>query len=47
MRRAGLRGGHGLRRRVRTTVADPRATPATDRVARAFAPAAIGAPNRL
>ena len=47
MRRAGLRGVHGQRRRVRTTVADPRVTPAPDRVARAFAPAAIGAPNRL
>jgi putative transposase len=47
MRRAGLRGVHGQRRRVRTTVADPRATPAPDRVERAFAPAAIGAPDRL
>lgn len=46
MRRAGLRGLHGQRRRVRTTVADPRATPAADRVARAFAPAAIGGPDR-
>jgi len=47
MRCAGLRGVHGQRRRVRTTVADPRATPAPDRVERAFAPAAIGAPDRL
>ena len=47
MRRAGLRGVHGQRRRVRTTAADPRATPAPDRVARAFAPAAIGGPDRL
>ena len=47
MRRAGLRGVHGQRRRVRTTVADPRAAPAPDRVERAFAPAAIGGPNRL
>jgi putative transposase len=47
MRRAGLHGVHGLRRRVRTTVADPHAAPAPDRVERAFAPAAIGGPNRL
>ncbi len=47
MRRAGLRGVHGQRRRVRTTVADPRAAPAPDRVERAFAPAAVGGPNRL
>ena len=47
MRRAGLRGVHGQRRRVRTTAADPRATPAPDRVERAFAPAGIGGPNRL
>ncbi len=47
MRRAGLCGVHGQRRRVRTTVADPRVTPAPDRVGRAFAPAAIGGPNRL
>jgi len=47
MRRAGLRGVHGQRRRVRTTAADPRATPAPDRGARAFAPAGIGGPNRL
>ncbi len=47
MRRAGLRGVHGQRRRVRTTVADPHAAPAPDRVERAFAPAAIGAPDRL
>jgi putative transposase len=47
MRRAGLRGVHGQRRRVRTTVPDRQATPAPDRVARAFAPAAIGAINRV
>jgi putative transposase len=47
MRRAGLRGVRGQRRRVRTTVADPRATPAADRVGRAFAPAAIGGTDRL
>lgn len=47
MRQAGLRGVHGQRRRVRTTVADRQATPAPDRVGRAFAPAQIGAPNRL
>ena len=47
MRRAGLRGVHGQRQRVRTTVADPHIAPAPDRVERAFAPAAIGGPNRL
>jgi putative transposase len=47
MRQAGLRGLHGQRRRVRTTVADRTATPARDRVERAFRPAAIGAPNRV
>jgi len=47
MRRAGLRGVHGQRRRVRTTVPDRAATPAPDRVRRAFAPAEIGAPDRL
>ena len=47
MRQAGLRGCHGPRRRVRTTVADPAAAPAPDRVERAFAPAAVGAPDRL
>jgi putative transposase len=47
MRRAGLRGVRGQRRRARTTVADPRATPAPDRVARAFAPAAVDGPDRL
>ncbi len=46
MRRAGRRGVHGQRRRVRTTVADPHMAPAPDRVERAFAPAAIGGPNR-
>jgi len=47
MRAAGLRGCHGQRRRVRTTVPDRQATPAPDRVARAFTPSAVGAPNRL
>jgi putative transposase len=47
MRQAGLRGLHGQRRRVRTTVADRTITPAQDRVERAFTPAAIGAPNRV
>ena len=47
MRRAGLRGVHGQRRRVRTTVPDRQATPAPDRVERAFAPAQIGGPDRL
>ena len=47
MRRAGLRGVHGQRRRVRTTVPDRAATPAPDRVERAFTPAQIGAPDRL
>jgi putative transposase len=47
MRQAGLRGLHGQRRRVRTTVADRTATPAPDRVERAFTPAQIGAPNRV
>jgi transposase InsO family protein len=39
-------GCHGQRRRARTTVADPAAAPASDRVERAFAPVAIGAPDR-
>jgi putative transposase len=47
MRQAGLRGIHGQRRRVRTTIADRTVTPAPDRVERAFTPATIGAPNRL
>ena len=47
MRRAGLRGLHGQRRRVRTTVSDRTATPAIDRVERAFAPVQIGAPDRV
>lgn len=46
MRVAGLCGVRGQRRRVRTTRADPTATPARDRGARAFTPAAIGAPQR-
>ena len=36
----------GQRRRVRTTTADPRATPAPDWVERACAPAGIGGANR-
>jgi transposase InsO family protein len=47
MRQAGVRGCHGQRRRVRTTTPDRQAPPAPDRVERAFAPAAVGAPNRL
>jgi len=47
MRLAGLRGCHGQRRRVRTTTPDLAAAPAPDRVERAFAPATIGAPDRL
>jgi len=47
MRVAGLRGCHGQRRRVRTTTTDRHATAAPDRVGRAFAPATVGAPNRL
>jgi len=46
-RGAGLRGVDGQRRRVRTTVPDRAATPAPDRAGRAFAPAQIGAPDRL
>jgi putative transposase len=44
---AGLRGCHGQRRRIRTTTPDRLATPAPDRVERAFAPAMVGAPDRL
>lgn len=47
MRQAGRRGVHGQRRRARTTVPDPAAPRAPDRVERAFAPAQIGAPDRL
>ena len=47
MRQEGLRGAERRRARVRTTVADPAATPAADLVARAFSPAVVGAPNRL
>jgi putative transposase len=47
MRAAGLRGCRGQRRRVRTTTPDRRASPVPDRVERAFAPAAIGAADRL
>lgn len=47
MRAAGLRGCHGRRRTIRTTVADRAAAPAPDRVERAFAPAQVGAPDRL
>ena len=47
MRQAGLVGCVRSRRRVRTTVTDPTATPAADLVERVFAPAAIGAPDRV
>ena len=47
MRAAGLRGCRGHRRAMRTTIADRAATPAPDRVERAFAPAQVGAPDRL
>jgi putative transposase len=47
MREAGLRGCHGRHRSVRTTTRDRQATPAPDRVQRAFAPPAIGRPDRL
>ena len=47
MRQAGLRGCHGRRRHLRTTVPDRQAMPAPDRVERTFAPAAVGAPDRL
>jgi putative transposase len=47
MREAGLRGCPGRRRHVRTTTRDRQATPAPDRVERAFAPPATGAPDRL
>jgi putative transposase len=47
MREAGLRGCHGQRRYVRTTTRDRQATPAPDRVQRAFSPPTIGAPDRL
>lgn len=43
----GLRGCYGQRRHVRTTTPDRSATPAPDRVRGAFAPPAIGAPDRL
>jgi len=45
MRQAGLVGCHRRARRPRTTTPDRQATPAPDRVERAFAPAQIGAPN--
>jgi putative transposase len=47
MRAVGLRGGHGRRRHARTTTRDRQAAPAPNRVERAFAPPAIGAPDRL
>ncbi len=47
MRAAGLRGCRGRRRILRTTVTDRAAAPAPDRVERAFAPAQVGAPDRL
>ncbi|CAA9546359.1 MAG: Mobile element protein, partial [uncultured Thermomicrobiales bacterium] len=46
MRAAGLRGC-GRRRSLRTTTPDRAAPPAPDRVERAFAPAQVGAPDRL
>ena len=46
MHAAGLAGCRP-RRFCRTTRADPAAPPAPDRVQRAFAPAVVGAPNRL
>jgi putative transposase len=47
MREVGLRGCHGRRRHVRTTTRDRQAIPAPDRVERAFAPPAVGGPDRL
>src|SRR5437763_9116617 len=47
MRHAGLAGDHRRPWRPRTTTPDREATPAPDRVERAFAPAQIGAPNTL
>ena len=47
MRQAGLAGCHRRPWRPRTTTPDRLATPAPDRVERAFAPAQIGAPNTL
>lgn len=47
LREAGLRGCHGQRRHVRTTTRNRQATPAPDRVKRAFAPPAFGGPDRL
>jgi putative transposase len=47
MRQAGLAGGHRRSRRPRTTTPDRQATPAPDRVERAFAPEQIGAPNKV
>ncbi len=46
MREGGLRGVHGQRRRMRTTLRDRQATPAPDRVPRGFSPPTIGAPDR-
>lgn len=47
MRVAGLAGCQRRQRRPRTTRADPTAVPAPDRVQRGFAPAQVGAPDRL
>ncbi len=47
MRQEGLRGCERRPGRMRTTVADPAATRASDLVERAFAPEAIGGPDRL
>jgi hypothetical protein len=47
MRQEGLAGCHRRPRRPRTTIPDRQATPAPDRVERAFAPEQIGAPDAL
>jgi putative transposase len=47
MRQVGLAGCHRRAQRPRTTTPDRQATPAPDRVERAFAPAQIGAPDTL
>jgi putative transposase len=47
MRQAGLAACHRRGRRPRTTTRDRQASPAPDRVERAFAPEQIGGPNKL
>jgi putative transposase len=47
MRQAGLRSCQPRPRRARTTTPDPVAAPVPDLVERAFAPEAVGAPDRL